>query len=887
MATITSYAQNFEDVMLWRALKQVDNGFYIDVGAQDPIVDSVSLLFHEHGWEGIHVEPTPYYAELLRQSRPNDVVIQAAIGNERNQLLPFFEIAHSGISTAASGIAAQHQARGEKVRAITVPCIPLAAVFQVAKERDIHWLKIDVEGFEHEVLAGWGSPKSRPWIVVVESTLPLTRIASHQRWEPMLLGYGYVPAYFDGLNKYYVSAEHTELQHAFALPPNIFDDFAVNGTANSPFHQRIVTRHQEELEAIQESVRAAETEAAVKAAESGKRIEELESTLRQQRHQLECCAEQSSAVDAGYRRELQIARSEVEACRSAALNAVNAHNDRIRNLEAAMARQRQELTGRLDEVTGQLQAQQAVCQALDCTLRERKELAREQLELLQASERRQQDMLAQMALLQAGQVESGRREQALQAKLLEQRSGAQRQIETLAEQHRDSMRSMAAEHQETREILERQVRHQREQIRAAVGAKNEYELLNRHQSDLIREATNRERELREEVSLLVRQLAAREARECNLNEQLSLLISKNESERTEADSQHKAEQLAAAKAHASARRDLECKLDSSRRQLEEIVRDHESELTQLTTELARARQDRVVAKNTIAVLEGELSALRGSLTWSLLAPLRLVERRLQSLRARRAIRASKPHLGSNGHLPQDCGITQSGESEAMVVIFNKETPIQAVSDINALISLPHEDFVECAYRSILLREPDSTGLAHYTDRILAGESKFAILRDLYESEEARASGIDLPWLREAIARYERRNRTSSRVLRRLISFGNVRAELIERIRLAEERQSYLERKYSQMHKHLSDRVQSLEACVSNLQRQQTSEAVQIDPASREPDLSENVKNNEARSLVSSLEYACLGRSRVTKRILRDMAAALSESNMASNDPFRP
>ncbi len=34
-----SHAQNFEDVILWRALKHVQNGFYIDVGAQDPVIE--------------------------------------------------------------------------------------------------------------------------------------------------------------------------------------------------------------------------------------------------------------------------------------------------------------------------------------------------------------------------------------------------------------------------------------------------------------------------------------------------------------------------------------------------------------------------------------------------------------------------------------------------------------------------------------------------------------------------------------------------------------------------------------------------------------------------------------------------------------------------------
>jgi hypothetical protein len=31
-----SYAQNYEDVMLWRALRDVEKGFYVDVGAADP-----------------------------------------------------------------------------------------------------------------------------------------------------------------------------------------------------------------------------------------------------------------------------------------------------------------------------------------------------------------------------------------------------------------------------------------------------------------------------------------------------------------------------------------------------------------------------------------------------------------------------------------------------------------------------------------------------------------------------------------------------------------------------------------------------------------------------------------------------------------------------------
>ncbi|MCZ8377233.1 MAG: hypothetical protein O9342_17815 [Beijerinckiaceae bacterium] len=41
-----SYAQNFEDVILWRALRTVEQRHYIDIGANDPVFDSVSFGFY-------------------------------------------------------------------------------------------------------------------------------------------------------------------------------------------------------------------------------------------------------------------------------------------------------------------------------------------------------------------------------------------------------------------------------------------------------------------------------------------------------------------------------------------------------------------------------------------------------------------------------------------------------------------------------------------------------------------------------------------------------------------------------------------------------------------------------------------------------------------------
>jgi len=228
-----SYAQNFEDVMLWRALRHVVRGSYVDVGAQDPVVDSVSMAFYEQGWRGVHVEPVPAYAALLRRARPDERVVEAALAASAGRLT-LHEFAGTGLSTGDRDVALTHVAAGFAMREIEVECTTLEQVLAPYAGNDVHWMKIDVEGLEHEALSGWGAGVN-PWIVVVESTLPRTQAQSHLRWESLLLARGYVFVWFDGLNRFYVSRQHDELRGAFDHGPAVFDDFALSGTATASF----------------------------------------------------------------------------------------------------------------------------------------------------------------------------------------------------------------------------------------------------------------------------------------------------------------------------------------------------------------------------------------------------------------------------------------------------------------------------------------------------------------------------------------------------------------------------------------------------------------------------------------------------------------------------
>lgn len=226
-----SYAQNFEDVILWRAFSKVGTGFYIDIGAHHPIIDSVSMAFYEAGWRGIHVEPIAEYAELIRRARPDEDVIQAAIGCNEGEVL-FHAIPGTGLSTGQQSIAEQHRSHGFTVDPIKVQSVKLSDLLDRYGDRPIHWLKIDVEGMECEVISSWLPSSIRPWALVIESYAPDTRIPNYDGFETQLQALGYSFTYDDGLNRFYFHNDHPELESLLVGPPNCFDPFML-----SPFVQ--------------------------------------------------------------------------------------------------------------------------------------------------------------------------------------------------------------------------------------------------------------------------------------------------------------------------------------------------------------------------------------------------------------------------------------------------------------------------------------------------------------------------------------------------------------------------------------------------------------------------------------------------------------------------
>lgn len=220
-----SYAQNHEDVLLWRLFQNMAEGFYVDVGAAHPEWESVTKAFYDRGWRGINLEPNTHFYAMLEKERPRDINIRALAGRETGER-ELHIVGQSGLSTAslenvdflsAKGHAISHQETCKMVR--------LDDVFREYQAPRIQFLKVDAEGMEQEVLEGCSFSEFRPEVLVIEATLPETNTRREDGVREYLSSRDYQFAFFDGLNDFYVAAECVHLEKQLLWPVNFIDNY--------------------------------------------------------------------------------------------------------------------------------------------------------------------------------------------------------------------------------------------------------------------------------------------------------------------------------------------------------------------------------------------------------------------------------------------------------------------------------------------------------------------------------------------------------------------------------------------------------------------------------------------------------------------------------------
>jgi len=145
-----------------QVFKGFKNGVFVDVGAHDGITINNTLFFEQqHNWSGINVEPLPSVYEKLVKNRPNCVNLNYAVSSTTGTA-DF--VCNEGYTEMLSGLASQydprHHARreqenrkkGSTTKIIQVQTKTLEEIFETHDIRHVHYLSIDVEGAELEVI---------------------------------------------------------------------------------------------------------------------------------------------------------------------------------------------------------------------------------------------------------------------------------------------------------------------------------------------------------------------------------------------------------------------------------------------------------------------------------------------------------------------------------------------------------------------------------------------------------------------------------------------------------------------------------------------------------------------------------------------------------------
>jgi FkbM family methyltransferase len=169
------FSQFGEDMVVLAMLSTMGRantpGFYVDVGAFDPINASNTYALHLRGWSGVNIDANPAAIERFQAARPYDQNVHAAVSDRETEVE--FTIYHlAGLSTADPAAKAAYEREGRAHGARTMKLHTrklrdiLAAI--VPQGRAIDLMSIDVEGFDLNVLRSNDWERFAPFFLLVE-----------------------------------------------------------------------------------------------------------------------------------------------------------------------------------------------------------------------------------------------------------------------------------------------------------------------------------------------------------------------------------------------------------------------------------------------------------------------------------------------------------------------------------------------------------------------------------------------------------------------------------------------------------------------------------------------------------------------------------------------
>jgi len=179
-----SFSQCGEDLIaahLMEAL-QISQPTYLDIGAHHPSRLNNTYLFYLKGSRGVCIEPDPKLFAQLKTKRKRDICLNIGIGFDDRENADFYIMSASSLSTFSKEDAKRYEGCG-KQRVLEVINTPLASINAVLKQYfkvAPHFISLDTEGLDLQILRSFDFSQYRPPVFCVE-TLTYTGDKTEQK----------------------------------------------------------------------------------------------------------------------------------------------------------------------------------------------------------------------------------------------------------------------------------------------------------------------------------------------------------------------------------------------------------------------------------------------------------------------------------------------------------------------------------------------------------------------------------------------------------------------------------------------------------------------------------------------------------------------------------
>jgi hypothetical protein len=196
-----SFSEFGEDILIQSHFNYKENGFFVDVGCNHPVTNSITFALYLKGWSGVNVDGNKDLVNECLRIRKKDISVNALVSNEEKEV-EYIRFSNDALNSINGDVIEEWNKSmviaKEKRSTVTLTNL-LKSYFPNGKKIDL--LSIDVEEHDFEVLSSLDFQLFPPQLIVIE--MKNFRMSEPHPIRNFLMEKNYEMIYYARLNGYF------------------------------------------------------------------------------------------------------------------------------------------------------------------------------------------------------------------------------------------------------------------------------------------------------------------------------------------------------------------------------------------------------------------------------------------------------------------------------------------------------------------------------------------------------------------------------------------------------------------------------------------------------------------------------------------------------------